>query len=346
MQIDLAQSIREVLDNKQTVSINGLGSIKLVNKPARFGEGRNSIKPPRVDLSFEEATSSNTPLIEHIIDKYKIDKKKAESSIKSFNEKLINALLNYSKVNIQGVGLFTINSDGKINVEADKGFIGMYYKGLPEIPISLAPVIETKEEQIDKTIVEKPIFFDPDIAFQESIAKKEFSPPEPKPDVQTVPPVSITEEEGFVNPFHEEKKEKRSLIWPILALLILILICFISFRTCQYLRSNSGETEQFVSDEPIETGLGDDSLLSDLPDSCIIITGVFASSANVERMDEKLLAAGYEIYHETHGPYTRVGLSFECQDLILEDYIQNIRSSIADKAWYLDPLIHVEYEVN
>jgi len=79
------------------------------------------------------------------------------------------------------------------------------------------------------------------------------------------------------------------------------------------------------------------------PDSCIIITGVFASSANVSSMKERLASAGYDIYEEARGRYTRVGLSFDCSDTDLEAFIRNVRKEISPKAWYLDPELYVAY---
>ena len=62
-------------------------------------------------------------------------------------------------------------------------------------------------------------------------------------------------------------------------------------------------------------------------------------------MKDRVSNLGYEVYTESLGNYTRVGLVFECgENTDLEAFIQKIRRELAAKAWYLDPTLYVEYE--
>lgn len=371
MKVDIAQSIREVLDERQVVSIDGLGSLKLVNTPASFGELRKSILPPGVELVFEESTSSNTPLIENICLKYGISPKKADKFIQKFSETLLNTLANFGKVHILGVGSIVRTSAGEINIIQDEDFIGQYYKGLPEIPIRLAPkkkqdlstpIIQdiTREEE---TSIETPEAGIPDTIAGESDQEPIVSDHSTRIDKTEVKPAAIIPGDvpGSVTSQHEDElkylktNRERGIWWPLFWIVVFILLLFLLLKTCGvFSDSDDGTIQQENITDPITLAEQNPNFSPDtledfegsliLPDQCIIITGVFSSGANITRMDERLRNEGYTVYHEEFGPYTRVGLIFDCDgNTDLEAFIQDIRGRISAKAWYLDPAYYVEY---
>jgi nucleoid DNA-binding protein len=151
---------------------------------------------------------------------------------------------------------------------------------------------------------------------------------------------------------------------PLLGLLAFLLLFFLIYKGCNLISSKSSETsavtEKEMSDhsasevggtitsEDQDSDSGDDSSTgasADRPSSCVIITGVFSRTRNIKKMENLLQSRGYQVYMEDYGPYTRVGLEFDCANADLVDYIQNIRRSIpnAAKAWYLQPELHVDY---
>jgi len=77
-------------------------------------------------------------------------------------------------------------------------------------------------------------------------------------------------------------------------------------------------------------------------DDCIIITGVYTSETNIESMKASLVDLGYDIYTESYGPYTRVGISFTCGDTDLKEEMYKVRSKTNATAWYLQPRVQVD----
>jgi len=155
---------------------------------------------------------------------------------------------------------------------------------------------------------------------------------------------------------------KPSIISPLLWTLALLFFLFLLFKACSAILNTGTENNTEVESElnqmnnPFENADTTDALtgsliadedinaLTNRPEECIIITGTFASSKNVERMKRKVVEAGYNLFEEPYGPYTRVGLSFSCEDVDLVDYIQEVRKQLDKQAWYLDPSFYVEYE--
>lgn len=70
---------------------------------------------------------------------------------------------------------------------------------------------------------------------------------------------------------------------------------------------------------------------------CVIITGVYRKQHNIDSMVSKIKGAGYEVYTEPSGHYTRIGFSFNCKNVDLQSVIDEVRQTIAKDAWYLVP---------
>ena len=137
MKIDIAESIREVLYERQAVSIYGLGTLCLKQIPSQYGEGRKSLLAPQMTLDFKESSSTNSALIQWISDKYDISREEAEKSLKLFSERILNNLLNYRKVNIKGVALIERGEDNGILIKADQSLTESFYKNFPEVSLEL-----------------------------------------------------------------------------------------------------------------------------------------------------------------------------------------------------------------
>jgi len=101
--------------------------------------------------------------------------------------------------------------------------------------------------------------------------------------------------------------------------------------------NDDAQSNEILEDEEYATSTNN-------PSECIIITGVYSNYTNVSRMEELLARNGYEVYISEYGPYTRVGFTYDCSNVDLADYLNNIRRQIEPKAWYLEPELYVEYE--
>ncbi len=194
-----------------------------------------------------------------------------------------------------------------------------------------------------------------------SSSAKPLSIKDPKPvgkvDYTPVPP----SDEGF------------GCVGPALALLALLLISGLIYFGCNKVRKMSKvqsklpATEKIASSEsntPTTTtsentnNTNDDAQSTEIiedeaytntnstdnPSECTIITGVFSNYTNVSKMEEHLARNGYDVYISENGPYTRVGFTYDCSNVDLADYLNNIRRQIEPKAWYLVPELYVEYE--
>ena len=180
-----------------------------------------------------------------------------------------------------------------------------------------------------------------------------------KLDASSTPP----EKPAYTPPpvYHDEGI---GCIGPLLGLLGLILMFSLLYWGYKKLANKSSTKKANAtelvndngtsSDDATNTSLTEDSgqeeegssALSDNPESCIIITGVFSAYENVSKMESLLEDRGYNVYLEEYGPYTRVGFEYDCSQENMVDYLQNIRTTIpsAEKAWYLQPDFYVEYE--
>ncbi len=107
--------------------------------------------------------------------------------------------------------------------------------------------------------------------------------------------------------------------------------------TLDAMENSASSTDANIEDD-------DSSIAEEKPTECIIITGAFSSYENVSKMEELLAQNGYEVYISEYGPYTRVGFTYDCSNVDLEDYLNNIRRHIEPKSWYLVPDLYVEYE--
>ena len=181
MKIDIAESIREVLDDWHPVSIEGIGTIRLQQIPASFGNQRKSLLPPKVQISFDRKLEENNYLEKWLRLKYDINKDKVKAVIKAFNERVLNTLVNYGKVNLSGVALFYKDENDRITCKGNENFLNLYYKGLPEIDIEI--VKEKVDNKNDLSIVPNLVTTDSSV---EVVDIKESAPIIQDKDIPTV----------------------------------------------------------------------------------------------------------------------------------------------------------------
>lgn len=406
MKINLAESIREVLFDRNPVSIYGLGTLCLRQIPADYGEDRRTLLPPTMVLDFIESSSSNKHLQEWLQLKYEISNQDADKAIRQFSELVLNNLLNYGSVNINGVADLERDGDNDIKCIADESLLSSFYAGMPEVSLELP---QEKEEQQISSIAAIPSITEteshseskedkPEAELSEeeqqssdSLKETELSEakdPTIEPgeiieesqkeieaedmivfdlesELKRIEEVPVQDEEAEVPPLihyqhteiDDEPNYKR--IWgSILIVIALLISCFLIYDACNVYKHNKAikqnEAHENKGINLSEAEAGDDTAAAMLEgseldpqpaalDSCIIITGVFASQNNVSKMIDKVRSFGYQPYTEVNGLYVRTGLIFECSDKDLESFIRQVRRQISAKAWYLQPELYVAY---
>lgn len=432
LKLNLAESIREVLMDRKAVSLYGLGTLKLVQQTAQYGEKRKTLLPPSMILDFKESSSTNSDLINWLKAKYGINKSDAEAAVKQFSEKVLNVLLNTQSVKIPGVAYFEKSQGNGLTCEADPGLLSAFYAGFPEVKLDI-PVVEKEETQIAisdlkeedtvDSVVDTSHDLDPDstdidLAKEETmdadmdseeaglisnlsgdaeIPEKEQS--EEVPEEESEPmnlndkfkylhqkesSTSGDEEEQVQEVFdlkselenldekdqfaafekiveeaeaiNEQKRSKRmNSMWGTLLILFSIaLACVLIVDACKkYNKNKSIQTDTVLNEPDLANADGADAAAQEMLNTepptpviekCIIVTGVFSTEPNINKMKDLITKAGYTSYSEKNGVYTRVGLEFDCTDVNLEEYIQQVRKSISPRAWYLNPELYVAYK--
>ena len=216
-------------------------------------------------------------------------------------------------------------------------------------PMSLNEKLKQQQQTVSNT---KPTNT-PATAPSRSISQSTLSAKDAKPigklEYTAVPP----SDEGF------------GCLGPAMALLALLLLFALVYFGCNKLKkisktqANKTATETNVSPSTDDndntasiTKENDDAVIEEdnsstteeRPSECIIITGSYSNYENVSRMEDLLARNGYQVYIAENGPYTRVGFTYDCSNVDLADYLNNIRRQIEPKAWYLVPELYVDYE--
>jgi nucleoid DNA-binding protein len=362
LKIDIAESIREVLCEREPVSIYGLGTLELKQHPARYGDQRVTLLPPSTTLEFKESSSTNARLIQWLIDKYELGQQEAELLLKQFSERVLNTLLNYRKVSISGVAYFERNGDNEIKFEAAPSLLAQFYKAFPEVKLksktTTAGLATPLPENESADSQEKLISGQEDESPIESSA--DIEQPEQASSLVSDEEENLPEEDFDINmswgASDERDKGKGRRVWGLILIAVAIIAAAVLIvDACRHLRSKAGNDKEATATEnsPLVSASTQDSVSAaimekDFPaeaisDSCIIVTGVFGSAANVAKMSQRIEQAGYEIYIEDRNGFTRVGLSFECMDVDNSAFIKKIRSEISAKAWYLKPDLYVPF---
>jgi len=383
VKIEITSAIREVLDDMNAVTINGLGTLSLKHQSAHFINKGETLSPPQMELQFSSNIDTNSALIKKIVENFKISKSKAQEVVNVFSQKVLNAYVNYGQVNLSGIGTLKKTDLGKVGFKPSDSFVGSYYKDYPEIPISrISKSIEKKS--IKELPIQRPL--KPEVkkvastngTINEKIKNDLVEPSVIKPQTKAVEkpkPIASTvvKPQSKVQPIQKPapvvyNEPKRSWLWPFLYLIGLLLFLLLCFKTCNAIYNYNSGNKGAVKEESIENQsnilegvVAEDSTAQEFLDSqnlnnengivlpasgmCKIITGVFARQINIERRSELITREGYNLYTEPFGPYTRVGMQFNCDESTgLEEYLQNVRSEIDPFSWYLDPSLYVEYQ--
>ncbi len=149
MEIDIASAIEEMLDRRETVCIEGIGSLTLENLSAKFSKDGKTMSPPSAHLTYYDTQTKNKPLRKYLAKKYGLSKEDAQSAIAMFSQSVLTALDKKKEVNIEGILKFE-KKGGKVKMTPLKGYLEKYYKGLPIVPAKKLKKKNKSEEKKTK----------------------------------------------------------------------------------------------------------------------------------------------------------------------------------------------------
>ena len=270
MDIDVAASIREVLDDMKAVSITGIGTIKLKHVSAFFSDNGTTLSPPQMVLDINDSITPNNPLIKTIANNYGLSKQEAGKVVSTFNKKLLTRLVNYKKVYLKGIAFIQYGDKGKVKVEPITKDLYNYYNGLPKVKVSSA--IKFTKEITDKSIPSPSVTATPikkltpaanngvETKDYSTAAKSSITPPNPSnkaikkdipttnvksatpiEDVSKVKPTSLQSNgdsslaagaSNQTNPVYQYEEKKPSILWPLILAVALILVALLCYKAC------------------------------------------------------------------------------------------------------------------
>ena len=171
MKVDVAKAIAAVLDNRETVSFPGIGSLVLENLSAKIHDDGKSMSPPAVRLKLLDTETSNKPLRKYLVKTYDLNKKEAEKVISKFNQSLMNGLVNYGEIKIKGV-TYIKKAKGVTTIQPVNKFIKKYYGDLPVITLVKKSQADITSRSAEDSLVNKSADSSPELTQKESVIAK------------------------------------------------------------------------------------------------------------------------------------------------------------------------------
>lgn len=307
--------LRQMLVEKGSVSIRGVGTLKLFRNAANLIPIEQRLLPPSYQIQLHEYEDSSYDE-QRYIDLYYTNSK---YNWEDFNEYVLSSLVNYGKCEIEGVGLLQRDLSGHISFLPNQNFLMRLNQGFPDIQLIPLKKILTPSNfevgQVTPTPFSKEkksfnykwisgilllivlcfyVWRYLDYTYQLSIRENNEIMAEPETIPTTFDEVSMIDS-----------------------------------------GAKSGDGGKYIEESVVV-----DEVQNTI--NCIIIVGSFKSKKNVNRMLKKLSEMGYNTYYENFGIFTRVGVTFDCPRDKLVDSIVSIRSRIEPKSWFLSPELTVE----
>lgn len=296
--------IKQVLLTDRRVCVPGIGTISLNHRSARISENRMSIDPPTLEVDLEDNTQSNQRLAVFISRREQISVQEVREKIEAYVADLHDNLARSGSIVLPGIGNILRRGNRHV-LEADINDITSAYTQLPALDLD---AVKTQS-----SVIPEPI---------------------------NLPP----------------KESTRTDLWPVLWGFLIglgLIFLFSLIRGCNNEPSivkkptpaviktdtiDQSDALKTVDKEPRINSFG-----QVIPESgrCVIITGSLSKNRNILNMETLVGAKGYQVYTENYYQLTRVGLEFDCTDVDLVAFIQQVRSEIHPEAWYLDPRLEV-----
>lgn len=321
MQIDLGAVIASLLYENNIVSIPGLGAFVKTPMNAEVDAIQGRVRPERELVEFDP----NLPiddglLIAHIKDAYSLSYLEAKQTVSRYVEEVESALHRKETVVIPGLGRLYNDYSEETKFMAEETNFNLDTFGLPEV--SIQPLTPRTAE----SVADAP----------EIIA--------------------------------ESRKQWIGKNWPVLLLLFILLSVLLGFLYF-YPKYLQGKKQDPTANLPIdrlnvkppgqdeetaklsESGTAQREQEADYDDppadaelppeideraTCVIAIGIFREKANVDKLVQELMEAGYEPYIEKLRSTTRIGIQFKYESSQeIDDKLQDIRQQFVREAFVL-----------
>lgn len=311
MQIDVGVVIAALLYENNTVSIPGLGAFVKTLANAEVDTIQGQARPERSTIEFDpELPVDDGLIIAHIKDTYNLTYTEAKQTVSRYVEEVNAALHRKETVIIPKVGRLYNDYKEKTKFIAGDTNFNLDSFGLPEVSIqSLTP------------------------RTTESVAAE--------------PEIVATSREQWIGKN-----------WPVLLTLFVLLFILLGFLYFypKYLQQQKqdptanlpanrlnvkpptqNENTVDLSQTP-EDDYGDNPAANATEEqaTCVIAIGIFREKANVDKLVQELMNAGYEPYIEKLRSTTRVGVQFKYErSQEIDTKLQDIRQKFVREAFVL-----------
>jgi len=146
MKLDIPYYIRQVLREQRKVYVPGIGTFHLKQSYAQFSDDKTELRPPSLQLTYDESETEDTSLLKYILDTGKLSEEKAQKKIRQYAQNAFNTLLNVDSFVIEGLGrLSKPNNADKVSFEPDVESLTQELNGLKAL--HLTPVQRIAEQE-------------------------------------------------------------------------------------------------------------------------------------------------------------------------------------------------------
>ena len=337
------------------------------------------VGPAQEILFSEEHDSNDTVLQDRIASKEanEVDAVKAGEFVNQFTSDVLKGLMENKEVEVAYLGTIKTGVNDQISFVQNQATVDKLNKYLPEVELPAVQKlgdISTPEVQKSETVI--PVVKQEVPKVESSIEKKQVVET-PKKEVRSTFRSDLVPEEEL-DPVVKVKEPDYGWLKWLLAIIGLVAFSTMAFKMCgkedkDAYRSNQSEKQEQVAtddktnDDQQSDGLVDDGsegseenptdeidfksdeevspksemkTASDFnKEKCIVIIGSYQSSKNVRSATAKIESKGYDLYKETHGAYTRVGVSKNCEDINISysNFAKKISREFGVNAWFLSP---------
>lgn len=368
MKINIAKHLLELLLERGEITIPGLGKFAVQSNPASFGEGRKSLLPPTKGFLFDENHNSEDDVFKnHLINHENITAEQADQFVSKFTANVMEGLMANKPVELAYIGILKRDeAKGTLDFLQNSLTLAKINQGLPEVglpdPKSVGS-IPKKDLPVPETVPAKTTT--PADANKQKESELKSEPIKQKP----------VEEKSQPKPMYDEPKERGCWPWIVGAILLIGALSILTVKMCSTDNSDvyksidstpvvevektGNEEEMTIGNEAavMETDDAEAEPISDHQESndeeeilstvaandssndCIVIVASMQNQNNIDRLIKKVQSKGYQLYTESHGAYTRVGVSINCSDLpgSYKEYIRNVSNDFQVNAWSLSP---------
>ena len=306
----VAESIAVLLRDNAVVMIPGLGAFKGTYMPAQVDQVLGELRPPRLQVEFDEALAANDGLlIGYLSDVNKMSPELAGAKVRGFVEDAQEALKKQKSVTFPEVGRLRLNIEGRVQfLPEDKNLLPESF-GLPQMRVHpIRPLTDLAAQSAPAPNAGRPLSWSrrnahvlwASLAAAIVVGFAVYAAL--SPEIKAL----------FVMPQAKDWTEARVNIPP---------------AEVGQVPENEGDAVPIPSVE--EENLPE-------PELCLIAIGLFKDKENVRRLEGRIRTAGFEPFSEEMPGFTRVGVRLPFrQESEIQTALAAIRKNLSPDAFVL-----------